>query len=496
MKYRARGTQVYNVEEIRKTEHENIAEPVSTVVGSKLKIPAQFGRPARFSEKNKPKEAAYYDFRSARTNLPRPNGIVGSVLHILTYGLGAGIPNMHVAYRESGIWTGLVLNVILCVLVGHCSCILVRSAQKMYGRVQIPNLSYQDLAEASLLLSPWRCLRKCARAFRYLVELTLALHCFGSCCVFVIMIARNLKDLVEGTEYFRDDGDPPLTVYIISLVIPCTAVCMVTNLKNLAPFAIIANFYAAAVLLCTMWYCLKYARKSPLDRKGYKNVMGVFEFVGMCLFVSETASIALPIEKNMDKPREFHRVILLAMPILTAMTMAIGFFGVWHYGDNSVPPILLHFPFKPIPIQLKVFLCLIVYVIYATTFFIGFDILWFYLKKMHLAAHYSLYERLYRIILVCFVISISYYSPNISTIMGVVGSSCTAPFLFLYPPFIELIVDWEYPGLGRFRWRLIKFIVFFIISIVIIVVGTYYNVHAAHIKVRQGHVHTFDPDEM
>ncbi|KAH9636353.1 hypothetical protein HF086_002587 [Spodoptera exigua] len=122
----------------------------------------------------------------------------------------------------------------------------------MYGRVQIPNLSYQDLAEASLLLSPWRCLRKCARAFsashskisRYLVELTLALHCFGSCCVFIIMIARNLKDLVEGTEYFHDDGDPPLTVYIISLVIPCTAVCMVTNLKNLAPFAIIANFYA------------------------------------------------------------------------------------------------------------------------------------------------------------------------------------------------------------------------------------------------------------
>ncbi|KAH9636368.1 hypothetical protein HF086_002602 [Spodoptera exigua] len=197
-----------------------------------------------------------------------------------------------------------------------------------------------------------------------------------------------------------------------------------------------------------MWYCLKYARKSPLDRKGYKNVMGVFEFVGMCLFVSETASIALPIEKNMDKPREFHRVILL------------------------------------------------VYVIYATTFFIGFDILWFYLKKMHLAAHYSLYERLYRIILVCVVISISYYCPNISTIMGVVGSSCTAPCLFLYPPFIELIVDWEYPGLGRFRWRLIKFIVFFIISIVIIIVGTYYNVHAAHIKVRQGHVHTFDPDEM
>ncbi|XP_050555630.1 proton-coupled amino acid transporter-like protein CG1139 [Spodoptera frugiperda] len=376
---KSRATQVYIVEDIKKTEPENSeksSEPVMT-------IPAQlddFGTPARFSEQNNPKEALYYDFRAARTNLPRPNGIVGSVLHMLTYGLGAGFPNMHVAYRESGIWTGLVLNVLLAVLVGYCSCILVWSAQKMYGRVQVPNLKYQDLAEATLLLSPWRGLRKSARAFRYLVELTIALHCFGSCCVFVVMIARNLKELVEGTGYLSDEGDPPLTVYIISLVIPCTAVCMATNLKHLAPFAIIASFYAGAVLLCTMWYCFKYAKKSPLDRNGYNSVMGVFEFIGICIFASETASIALPIENNMHKPREFHRVILLTMPILASMTMAIGFFGVWHYGDNSAPPILIHFPFKPFPIQLKVFLCLMVYVIYATTFHVGFDILWFYLS--------------------------------------------------------------------------------------------------------------------
>ncbi|XP_022828783.1 proton-coupled amino acid transporter-like protein pathetic [Spodoptera litura] len=492
---KSRATQVYIVEDIKKTEperSEKTSDPVMT-------IPAQlddFGPPARFTEQNNPKEALYYDFRAARTNLPRPNGLVGSVLHMLTFGLGAGFHNMHVAYRESGIWTGLVLNVLLAVLVGYCSCILVWSAQKMYGRVQVPVLSYQDLAEATLLLSPCQSVRRFARAFRHLVELTIALHCIGSCCVFVVMIARNLKELVEGTGCLSDEGDPPLTVYIISLVIPCTAVCMVTNLKHLAPFAIIANFYAGAVLLCTMWYCFKYARKSPLDRKGYKNVMGVFEFIGICVFASETTSIALPIENNMNNPREFHRVILLTMPILTSMTMAIGFFGVWHYGDNSIPPILIHFPYKPFPIQLKVFLCLMVYVIYATTFHVGFDILWFYLRKMHLATRYRLYERLYRTILVCVVTAISYSFPNIRRIMGIVGSSCTAPFLFLYPPFIELIIDWAYPGLGQHRWRLLKFLCLFTLGIIITIGGTYYNVLIAFIEVSQGHVHVFDPDEM
>lgn len=62
-----------------------------------------------------------------------------------------------------------------------------------------------------------------------------------------------------------------------------------------------------------------------------------------------------------------------------------------------------------------------VYVIYATTFHVGFDILWFYLSKMHLAARYTLYERLYRTILVCVIAGVSYSFPNIRRIMGIVS---------------------------------------------------------------------------
>ncbi|CAH1642540.1 unnamed protein product [Spodoptera littoralis] len=101
------------------------------------------------------------------------------------------------------------------------------------------------MLEATILLSPWNKLRKTAKGARYLLEFTLVMHLYGSCCIFVIMIARALKELVNGDHTISDAGEPPLKVYIISLMMPCVAISMVMDLKTLAPFALICNLYAS-----------------------------------------------------------------------------------------------------------------------------------------------------------------------------------------------------------------------------------------------------------
>ncbi|KAH9636365.1 hypothetical protein HF086_002599 [Spodoptera exigua] len=75
---------------------------------------------------------------------------------------------------------------------------LIWSAQKLYGRLQMPVLSYPDIIEATILLSPWNKFRKIARGVRYILEGTLMMHLYGSCCVFIIMMARALKELLGG----------------------------------------------------------------------------------------------------------------------------------------------------------------------------------------------------------------------------------------------------------------------------------------------------------
>lgn len=74
------------------------------------------------------------------------------------------------------------------------------------------------------------------------------------------MMAQTIKQLVEGTNEISADGNPPLRVYIVILVIPCILLGMITSLKYLAPFSIIADFIISKfsscfirLLVCLIW---------------------------------------------------------------------------------------------------------------------------------------------------------------------------------------------------------------------------------------------------
>ncbi|XP_022828497.1 proton-coupled amino acid transporter 4-like [Spodoptera litura] len=272
--------------------------------------------------------------------------IIVSMVHMLMYGLGGSLVVLHAAYMECGIFLAMSINLVLAALIGYCACILVWSAQKLYGRVERAILSYPDMLEATILLSPWNKLRKTAKGARYLLEFTLVMHLYGSCCVFVIMIARALKELVNGDHTISDAGEPPLKVYIISLMMPCVAISMVMDLKTLAPFALICNLYAFAVILVLLWYSFHNIVDSPGDRAPYKSVMGTFQFMSLCVFVLEPVSHSLAVENNMEDPTKFHYVVLGSMPIHTACMVTVGFIGYWYYAENCVSPITMHYPYS------------------------------------------------------------------------------------------------------------------------------------------------------
>ncbi|KAJ8705944.1 hypothetical protein PYW07_010721 [Mythimna separata] len=300
---------------------------------------------ARFESKNSPVDAENYDYYSKRTYLTRPNNLIESVIHMLMCGLGGGLVALHAAYMECGLFTAMAANVILSAAVGYCVCILVWSAQNLYGRVEMHELTYPDVMEAAVLLSPWPKFRKAARGLRYLVEVTLVCHLYGTCCVFIIMIARNMKELGTGDGAITDSGNPSLRVIILCLIVPCTIICMVTDLKKLAPFALICDLFGVALILVLLWFSLRDIKDSPMDRPPYKSVTGLVEFICVCIFVLEPMCYALPIENNMKHPKKFHYVVLAAMPIYTVAMLTVGFFGYWYYGEYAVAPITVHFPF-------------------------------------------------------------------------------------------------------------------------------------------------------
>ncbi|XP_059062756.1 proton-coupled amino acid transporter-like protein pathetic, partial [Achroia grisella] len=429
----------------------------------------------KFEIKASPRDAEKYDFISAR-GVGKTTSVIESIGHLIKSCLGGGVVAIHEAYMDCGLWTALILNVFLGFAVSYCMFILAESAQKMYGRIQVPKLTYPDLAQASLEAGPWERLKKYAMAFRYAVDAIIVVDLFGSCCVYQVVIARTMKQLVEQTNEVNDGGNPSLRMYILTLMLPCILICMILTLKYLAPFSLVADAFIVIVAFATVYYGTKNATKSPLEFAIFNNnVPGLFEFIGVCVFSMEGVGATLAIENNMTEPKKFPLVCIGGMSVVVSMVMIVGFFGYWGFGEKAKSPVTVNFPWQPFPILLKALMALMIYVTFALNFWIPFELVWHYIKKKHNPDNYYIWERVYRAIHVIGITLIAFTFPNISKFIGLLGSFCLSNMGFIFPAFIELSLVWEEPGLGTMKWRLWKFIIILIFGLILCFVGTYTN---------------------
>ncbi|KAL4707487.1 hypothetical protein ACJJTC_000239 [Scirpophaga incertulas] len=428
----------------------------------------------RYEIKNSWQDAKNYDYRAARGE-GKTTTVLESIGHLIKSCLGGGVVAIHESYKTCGLWTALVLNVFLGLAVSYCMLILARSAQKMYGRLQIPKMTYPDLAEACLEVGPWPKMRKFSKCFRYCVDATITIDLFGSCCVYQVVIARTIKQLIEGMDEVSDEANTSVRVYIVCLIVPCLLICMITSLKYLAPFSLVADFFIVTVAISTIYYGVKAATKSPTEYPIFNTVPGLFEFMGVCVFSMEGVGATLAIENNMTYPKKFPLVLAGGMSVVMSMVMIVGFFGYWGFGIHAKSPVTVNFPWELFPIILKVFMALMIYVTFALNFWIPFELVWYYLKQKHPQEKFWFWERVYRAIHVIVISIIAITFPNVSKFMGMLGSFCLSNMGFIFPAFIELTINWEEPGLGFMKWRLIKFIAIFIFGAILCIVGTVQN---------------------
>ncbi|XP_023952193.2 proton-coupled amino acid transporter-like protein pathetic [Bicyclus anynana] len=418
--------------------------------------------------------AKNYDFIAARPP-GKKTTVLESIGHLVKSCLGGGVVAIHESYKQCGLWTSVVLTVVLGCCVSYCMYILARSAQKIYGRVQVPAMSYPDLAEASLETGPFASLKKYSKCFRYAVDFTICVDLFGSCCVYQIMIARTIKQLIEGTDEISNEGNPSLRQLVAMLLVPCVLLCMITTLKYLAPFSLAADVIILLVASSTIYYAVKHQKISPFDFPVFKTIPGLFEFMGVCVFSMEGVGVTLAIENSMEDPRKIALVLCGGMAVVVGIVMTVGFFGYWGFGERSKSPVTLNFPLEPFPIALKVLMAVMVYVTFALNFWIPFDLVWYYIKRRYEESGYWIWQRVWRALIVFIITVIAVIFPAVTKFIGLIGSFCLSSMGFMFPAFIELCLDWEDPGLGLCKWRLWKCIIICIFGAILCVVGTYIN---------------------
>ncbi|XP_026745393.1 proton-coupled amino acid transporter-like protein CG1139, partial [Trichoplusia ni] len=202
-----------------------------------------------------------YDFLKHRTHV-KLTSVFGSVAHIVKGALGGGILSGHVAYMKAGVGVAVPLNVIFGAYMAYCLHLLVWSSQVLYKRTRIPSMSYSDVGEAAMMCSRFPTLKKVARFFRYTIDGIICLDLFGSCCCYLIIISKQLKQLVEDTHASSFEGSfpgyPGLRVYMGCMIPLIVVICMIRHLKYLAPFSIGANIVIVFCIMLAVYYAFDY----------------------------------------------------------------------------------------------------------------------------------------------------------------------------------------------------------------------------------------------
>ncbi|XP_049882254.1 proton-coupled amino acid transporter-like protein pathetic isoform X2 [Pectinophora gossypiella] len=398
--------------------------------------------------------------------------MIESTGHLIKGCLGGGILGIHEAYMKCGLWTALVITVIFGFYITYCVHLLVKSAQTLYQRLHLTEMSYPDLAEASLEVGPFPSLRRYSKWFRYAVDIIICIDLFGACCVYQIIIAKTIEQVIEGTEGKEELSK--LRLYILALLVPILLLCMITTLKYLAPFTLLADFFIVACVAATVYYSLQVA-PSLSTVPSWKGALGFFEFSGIAIFSMEGIGVSLPIENNMKDPKQFPKVLCAGMTVVVSFLILVGFFGYWGYGENSVSPVTLNFPSEIFPTILKCMMGVMIFITFALNFWAPFNLVWHYMSKKHDPKKHWMWERIYRGSFILVITAIAIAFPNIGNLMGLLGAFCLSNMGFIFPAIIETLVIWESPGPGKYKWRLWKNVLVILIGILLFIAGTYSN---------------------
>lgn len=165
--------------------------------------------------------------------------------------LGSGILAMPMAFRHAGLWFGLIFTFIIGGICTYCVHILVKSSQILCRRTRVPSMGYADIAETAFLAGP-EIMQRWSSYARFVINAFLVIDLIGSCCVYNIFVAENIKDVVEA--YAGNESH--IRYYLLALLLPLILLNIIRNLKHLAPCSSVANICFFVGMVITMYYML------------------------------------------------------------------------------------------------------------------------------------------------------------------------------------------------------------------------------------------------
>ncbi|XP_056630452.1 proton-coupled amino acid transporter-like protein pathetic isoform X2 [Diorhabda carinulata] len=407
-------------------------------------------------------------------NVAHPTSDLDTLIHLLKGALGSGILAMPLAFSHAGLFFGLICILFIGIVCTYCVHILVKCAHVIYHRQKVSSLSFDEVAEAAFLSGP-KAFHPWAKFAKAMINFFLVVDLLGCCCVYVLFVSKNLKQVVDA--YVEETYHYDVRFYMLALLPLLILMIMIRNLKYLSPLSMIANIFVAVGIGITFYYIFD-DLPSLNSRPHFGSITTLPSFFGTAIFALEGIGVIMPLENNMKNPTHFigcPGVLNIGMFFAVLLYSSVGFFGYLKYGDDvKIGSISLNLPNEPLAQSVKLMIAVAIFFTYALQFYVPMEIIWKAVKnnfQRKALAEYSI-----RFSLVTLTVVLAILIPNLGAFISLVGAVCLSMLGLIFPSIIELVTFYEDPGLGRWRWRLWKNMFLILFGLLGFVTGTYVSV--------------------
>ena len=402
-----------------------------------------------------------------------------TIIHILKGNIGIGVLTLPMAIHNAGLIGGSLGLAAIAYICVYCMFTLVRAAHKaLDSRPQLSFLDYADTAEAAFVDAGGRW-ASWGSFIRKLLNIFLCLSQLLSCSVYALFIAENVKPIL--TRYGGESFEKlDYRLYLLALLVPVTLICLIKNLRYLSPCSVIANVVQSVGLGLIFYFIFATPLPDSSTVEWFAPAERLPLFFGTAIFAIEGISVVLPIENQMQRPRDmvgWNGVLSTSMTLVTAIYIAMGFYGYLKFGDGIKSSVTLNLPSDNTAAQVTLFLySLAIFFSYALQFYVVMEIVGKNILVQKVPERWlKVVDFVTRILLNVLVIALAATVPWLDLFVSLLGAVKMSTLSIMAPALIDLASNWNDPD--GFKLRLAKNVIIFAFGLFGCIIGTYVSLY-------------------
>ncbi|VDL86928.1 unnamed protein product [Nippostrongylus brasiliensis] len=350
--------------------------------------------------------------------------------------LGTGLLSLPLAFKHAGLFLGLFLTIVICLICLYCMRQVVFAAHFVCNRNGRDLIDYANILRGAVEMGPsW--IRHKGYFFKQLLNVNMFVSQLGFCCVYLVFMADNLED------FFNNNTSIHLSkaVWMLIVMVPMLTLCSIRRLSVLAPLAMAANFvYIIAVAIVLFFFISDLRSINSLPWFGKLSDLPLF--FGTVMFAFEGVAVIMPLENRMRNPHSFiawNGVLNSSCLVVLAIFSVTGFYGYLSLGDDVKDTATLNLPMTPFYQTIKLMFVVCIMVSYPLQFYVPMERVEKWITRKIPVAKQTCYIYTVRYLGVLLTCAVAELIPHLALFISLIGAFSGASMALLFPPCIELL---------------------------------------------------------